>query len=160
MHQEEALRHQLSKLLDWGEAHTDFATAVKNFDPELRGRVPAGLPHSAWQLLEHIRIALWDILEFSRRRKHKSPKWPKGYWPATVAPPSEEAWEESIDSIQRHLEEMRELVTDRSHDLFAPLAPGQPQTLLREVLLAADHNAYHLGQLVMVRKALGAWPSE
>jgi hypothetical protein len=160
MNQEEQLREQLAKAIDWHEAHTDFAGAVKDFPPKLRGQVADGLPHSAWQLLEHIRIALWDILEFSRGSEHTSPKWPEGYWPATVAPPSDEAWDKSVDSVRKHLEGMRKLVLDRSHDLFAPLARGEGPTLLREVLLVIDHNAYHLGQLVLVRRSLGAWPSE
>ena len=154
------LRQQLAKLLDWGEAHTDFGTAVKGLPADLRGTVPKGLPHSAWQLLEHIRIALWDILAFSRGAKHKSPPWPDGYWPKTVAPPSDEAWDASVKSILQHLEAMRELVLDPANDLFAPIPRGTGQTLLREALLVADHNAYHLGQLVLVRKALGAWESK
>lgn len=158
MTQPKALRQQLAKALDWGEAHTGFASAVKDFPADLRGRVPQGLPHSAWQLLEHIRIALWDILEFSRGKQHKSPKWPEGYWPATAAPPSEAAWDKSVEAVENHLEGMRELVNDSSTDLLVPLPHGDGQTLLREVLLAADHNSYHLGQLLLVRKALGAWP--
>lgn len=158
MDQERKLRQQLAKLMDWGEAHADFNSAVKDFPSELLGRVPDGLPYSAWQLLEHIRIALWDIVEFSRGSKHKSPPWPDGYWPKTVAPPNEEAWEHSVKAILANLEAMRELVSDSHNDLFAPLPHGTGQTLLREVLLAADHNAYHLGQLILVRKALGAWP--
>jgi len=158
MNQQEQLRQQLARMLDWHEAHADLGTASKDFPAELRGTVPPGMPYSAWQLLEHIRIALWDILEFSRDPKHKSPQWPEGYWPATVAPPDDDAWDKSMNSIRKHLEEMRKLVLNRSHDLFKPLAHGESHTLLREVLLAADHNAYHLGQLVLVRKSLGAWP--
>jgi len=158
MNQEDQLRQQLAKMLDWHEAHVDLEGASKDFPAGLRGKVPPAIPYSAWQLLEHIRIALWDIVEFSRDPKHQSPKWPEGYWPATVAPPSDDAWKNSVNSIQKHLEEMRKLVLDRSHDLFKPLADGGSQTLLREVLLATDHNAYHLGQLVLVRKSLGAWP--
>jgi hypothetical protein len=109
-------------------------------------------------LLEHIRLALADILEFSRDARHKSPPWPDGYWPKTAAPPSDGAWDKSIKAVEEHVEAMRKLVADPSHDLFAPLPHGTGQTLLREVLLAADHNAYHLGQLVLVRRALGAWP--
>lgn len=159
MNQDDQLREQIAKMLDWGEAHADFSSSVKNFPAELRGRVPDGLPHSGWQLLEHIRIALWDILEFSRGSEHKSPKWPEEYWPRNAAPPDEKAWDKSIHAVETHLEDMRKLVKDKSHDLFAPLPHGDGQTLLREVLLAADHNAYHLGQLLLVRKALGAWPS-
>ena len=157
MSHDEILRQQLAKVLDWNEAHADFRAAVNDFPATMRGRVPEGFPHSAWQLLEHLRLALWDILEFSRDARHKSPKWPEGYWPATVAPPSDKAWDSSVDSVLKHLEALRKLVTDPTRDLFAPLPHGTGQTLLREALLAADHNAYHLGQLVLVRKALGAW---
>ena len=155
---EKLLRQQLAKVLDWSEAHTDFATALKDMPFDLQGEVPKGLPHSPWQLLEHLRIALHDIVEFSRGSKHKSPPWPAGYWPATVAPPDEKAWKRSAASFMEHLEEMRALVADPSRELFKPLPHGSGQTLLREVLLAADHNAYHLGQLVLVRQALNAWP--
>ena len=119
--------------------------------------MPQGLPYSAWQLLEHIRLALWDIVEFSRDARHKSPDWPEGYWPKIAAPPDTTAWDKSVKAIQDHLEEMRELVNDPKRDLFAPIPHGSGQTLLRQALLTADHNAYHLGQLVLVRKALGAW---
>ena len=159
MDHDKRLRQQLSKMIDWSEAHADLSAAVSGFPPELRGRVPQGLPYSAWQLLEHLRIALWDIVEFSRDARHQSPAWPEGYWPKKAAPSSEQAWDESIVSIQENLATMRKLIDDPRHDLFAPLPHGSGQTLLREVLLAADHNAYHLGQLVLVRKALGAWQS-
>lgn len=157
MDHDKPLREQLSKVLDWNEAHADFSAAVANFPAELRGRVPEGMPYSAWQLLEHLRIALWDILEFSRDARHKSPDWPEGYWPKTAAPPNPTAWDKSEKSIHQHLEEMRELIGDAKRDLFAPIPHGSGQTLLRQALLIADHNAYHLGQLVLVRKALGAW---
>lgn len=151
------LRQQLAKMLDWGEAHADLSSAAADFPPELRGRVPAGMPHSAWQLLEHIRIALWDIVEFCRNTRHKSPAWPDGYWPKKPEPPKEEAWQHSLDTIRESTETMRHLIMDPKRDLLAPLSGGSGQTLLREALLAADHTAYHLGQLVLVRKALGAW---
>lgn len=151
------VRQQLAKAIDWHEAHADLAASVADFPPELRGRVPEGLPHSAWQLLEHIRIALWDIVEFCRNPRHKSPPWPEGYWPKKPAPPSEEAWDESVKSVRENLEAMRELINDSKHDLFAPIPGGSGQTIFREALLIADHNAYHLGQLVLVRKALNAW---
>jgi len=157
MDQDKLLRQQLAKLIDWNEAHADFSSAVNDVPAKLRGHVPKGLPHSAWQLLEHIRIALWDIVEFSRGTDHKSPKWPEGYWPKNAAPATEEDWEQSLKAVREHMEEMRQLISDPEHDLFAPIPHGSGQTLLREALLAADHNAYHLGQLVLVRKALGAW---
>ena len=158
MNNEKTLRQQLAKMLDWGEAHVDFNTALADLPFEQQGRQPAGVPYSAWQLLEHMRIALWDIVEFTCGSQHTSPKWPEGYWPASVAPPDDEAWKHSVASFLADLEGMRKLIADPARDLFQPLANGTGQTLLREALLAADHNAYHLGQLVLVRKALGAWP--
>ena len=157
MSPEKQLRQQLAKFIDWHEAHAGLAAAVDNFPVELCGHVPDGMPHSAWQLLEHMRIALWDIVEFCRHTRHKSPPWPDGYWPKKPAPPHEESWEQSVKAIRENLEEMRELINDPKRDLFAPLPGGSGQTLLREALLAADHNAYHLGQLMLVRRALGAW---
>lgn len=157
MDQDKQLRQQLVKVIDWNEAHADFSTAISDLPAELRGRVPDGLPYSAWQLLEHIRIALWDILEFSRDARHKSPQWPEGYWPKAAAPSNEKAWDGSVAAVREHLEDMRKLIMDPKHDLFAPIAHGSGQTLLRQALLTADHNAYHIGQIVLVRKALGAW---
>ena len=157
MNPDQLLRRQLADFLDWHEAHAGFHDAVENFPAELRGKVPDRLPYSAWQLLEHIRLALWDILEFSRDAKHKSPPWPDGYWPNTAAPPNARAWNRSVEAIDQHLEAMRELVRDPARDLLKPMPHGSGQTLLRELLLVADHNAYHIGQLVLVRKALGAW---
>jgi len=156
MSQDKALREQLAKIIDWNEAHADFDAAVEDFPAKQRGRVPDGFPYSAWQLLEHIRLALWDILEFSRDARHKSPKWPEGYWPKTAQPSSAVAWDKSVKAVTKHLDEMRELITDPSRDLFAPLPHGTGQTLLREALLVGDHNAYHIGQLMLLRKVLAA----
>lgn len=160
MTQDQQLREQLAKILDWGEAHVNFQIAVKDFPLDLRGEVPPGFAHSAWELIEHLRIALWDIVEFTRDPRHKSPPWPKGYWPPSPVPPQDEAWDQCIQSVLDSLEDMRALVMDRSLSLLAPLPRGQGQTLLREALLVADHNAYHLGQLVQLRKALKAWPKD
>jgi DinB superfamily len=160
MTQDQQLRQQLAKALDWGEAHADFRTAVSDFPIDLRGEVPPGFSHSAWELIEHMRIALWDIVEFSRNARHKSPPWPKGYWPLAPAPPQDEAWDQSVESIFDLLEQLRGMVLDRSRPLMEPFPRGQGQTLLREVLLVADHNAYHLGQLAQLRKALKAWPKD
>jgi len=157
MSHDKILREQLAKVLDWNEAHADFHAAVDDFPTDQRGSVPKGFPYSAWQLLEHIRLALWDILEFSRDARHKSPKWPEGYWPKSAEPPSAGAWDKSVRAVDDHLAGMRELMSDPSRDLFAPLPHGQGQTLLRQALLVGDHNAYHIGQLVLLRKALGAW---
>ena len=148
------LRQQLTSLLAKAEAHVDIESALKDFPRELRGKKPAGAPHTPWQLLEHIRIAQWDILEFSRNARHKSPEWPDGYWPKTEAPPDHKAWDKSVRQTLADLKEMSALVGDLKHDLLAPIPHGDGQTLLREALLVADHNAYHLGQLVMVRRIL------
>ena len=156
MNNEKALREQLVRLLDWDSAHARFEDAVKDFPVELRGTRPEGSPHSPWELLEHLRIALWDILEFSRDAKHESPEFPSGYWPATQAPPTEAAWEESAAAYQRDLRALAELAGDESVDLYAPIPHGKGQTILREVFVTADHNAYHVGQLMIVRRILGA----
>jgi len=153
------LRKQLVELLEGRGAHTDFDSAVARFPVKRAGEKPAGAPHTAWQLLEHIRIAQWDILEFSRNPKHVSPKWPEGYWPSTEAPPGKAAWSASVRSIRADLKAMQKLVLDPDRDLFAPIPHGEGQTLLREALLVADHNAYHIGQLVLLRRLLGEWSS-
>jgi hypothetical protein len=158
MSQDQQIRQQIAKILDWGEAHADFRAVVENFDEDLRGDVPPGFSHSAWELLEHMRIALWDIVEFTKDARHKSPPWPDGYWPPSPNPPQQEAWDQCIDSINDLLQEMQGLVLDRHRPLLEPLPRSQGQTLMREALLIADHNAYHLGQLVQLRKALKAWP--
>jgi hypothetical protein len=157
MQSDVVLRQQLVKLLTSGEAHADFDTAVKGLPTELRGQVSKGGEHSPWQLLEHMRIALWDILEFSLDVKHKSPKWPDDYWPKKSEPASASEWDESVKEYKKLIQGMSELVSDESVDLFAKIPHGDGQTVLREALLVADHNAYHIGQLVLTRKLLGAW---
>jgi hypothetical protein len=154
MKKTDPIRQHISNLLTKAEAHIDLRQALESFPIELRGRKPEGSPHTPWQLLEHIRIAQWDILEFSRNAKHKSPKWPDEYWPNTEAPPSDKAWDKSVQQVLTDLEAMRELIADAKNDLTAKIPHGDGQTLLREALLVADHNAYHLGQLVMVRRIL------
>lgn len=151
------LREHLAKLLEGGEAHADFRHAFSELPESQRGVKPAGAPHSAWQLLEHFRIAQWDILEFSRSPKHVSPQFPEGYWPVSEAPPNDEAWDKSVAAVERDLAAMKKLVGSPKTDLFAPIAHGRRQTILREALLLADHNAYHLGQVVLLRRLLGAW---
>ena len=141
-------------LLRKAEAHVDLESELTDFPGEFRGLKPDGAPHTPWQLLEHIRIAQWDILEFSRNARHESPRWPEGYWPETEEPPNGKSWEDSVKQIRTDLKAMCDLVSDPQHDLFAPIPHGDGQTLLREALLVADHNAYHLGQLVMVRRSL------
>ena len=160
MGHEDQLREHLLDLLGGGHAHLNFDKAVAGLPPELRGTKPAGLPHTPWRLVEHMRIAQWDILEFSRSPGHRSPDWPAGYWPAGDAPPDEKAWDKSLAAFRADLKAMEALVADPASDLFTPLPHGQGQTLLREALLVADHNAYHLGQLVLVRRLLGAWPED
>lgn len=150
-----ALRDQLTRFLDWDSAHLRFEDAVHDFPPELRGVRPPGAPHSAWELLEHLRITLWDIVEFSRDAKHASPPWPAGYWPAAAAPQDDAAWDESIAAYRASLGTLAGMTTDGTSDLYARIPHGDGQTLLREILLAADHNAYHVGQLVLVRRILG-----
>ena len=156
MEKDNALRNQLARFLDWDSAHLRFDDAVKDFPAGLRGVRPPGAPHSAWELLEHLRIGLWDIVEFSRDSKHVSPEWPKGYWPATIAPASDEAWDESVAAYRGLLRTLEAMAKDGATDLDARIPHGDGQTLLREILLAGDHNAYHLGQLVMVRRMLEA----
>ncbi|HEX8710236.1 MAG TPA: DinB family protein [Terracidiphilus sp.] len=151
------LREHLINLLKGGNAHATFDQAVNGLQPELRGKKPKGSEHSPWQILEHLRIAQWDILEFSRDPEHKSPPFPDGYWPAKSAPPDDKAWDKSVRAFRRDLKAMCELVAAETTDLFARIPHGEGQTVLREALLTADHNAYHIGQLVMVRRLLGAW---
>jgi hypothetical protein len=151
------LRDHLVYLLDGGGAHATFSDAVKNMPEELRGVKPDGLSHSAWMLLEHLRLAQWDILEFCRNSKYKAPEWPKEYWPETETPPSAAAWNKSVQQFRRDMKAMQELVTNPKTDLYARIPWGDGQTILREALLVADHNAYHIGQLIDVRRLLGAW---
>lgn len=151
------LRQHLVALLKGGDAHVDFDRAVKDLPVELRGKKPKGAEHSPWALLEHLRIAMWDILEFSRDARHKSPEFPAGYWPKNPAPPSEKAWEQSVQGFRKDLQAMCDLVQDESVDLFAKIPHGDGQTVLREALVAADHNAYHIGQLVLLRRILSGW---
>lgn len=152
-----ALRAQLARLLQWDEAHADFDRVVDGIPAQSRGRVPSGLPYSAWQLLEHLRLAQEDILDFCRNPDYAERDWPGDYWPAAAAPPTPEAWDESIAAFRRDRAALAKLATDPGVDLFAPIPHGSGQTALRELLLVADHTAYHLGELVVVRRALGIW---
>jgi len=154
---EEGLRKQLKALLDGGQAHATFEDAVKGFPVKLRGVVPEGLPYSAWQIVEHIRIAQSDIVEFSDNAdgSYKEKKWPEDYWPKSAEPPSEAAWDESIASVEKDRKAFEALL--RKGDLVQPFAWGDGQTLLREALLIADHVAYHTGELIVLRRLLGAW---
>jgi len=154
------VREQIIKLLQGGQAHLTLDDVLKSFPPRLRGLKPAGAPHSAWQLLEHLRIAQWDILEFSRNAKHVSPKWPEGYWPSSDRPPTDAAWKKCISAIKRDCRAMQKLVEYPRTDLYSKIPHGTGQNILREALLIADHNAYHIGQLLLVRQLLGAWKED
>jgi hypothetical protein len=147
------IREYVIALINSGDAHQDFDSAVDEVPPALRGKRPAGSPHSPWELLEHMRIAQSDILQYSRDAKHVSPEFPKGYWPPSPEPPSETAWDESVSRFRAGRESMAAMVNDDSIDLFAKIPHGTA-TLLAQILLAADHNTYHLGQLVLVRRML------
>jgi DinB superfamily len=151
------LREHLFELLKGGSAHAGYDDAVKDLPEKLRGVKPDGLPHSAWMLLEHLRIAQQDILQFSRNPKYKTPKWPDDYWPKTAAPPSNAAWNKSVQQFRKDLKTMQDLVANPKTDLYARIPWGDGQTILREALLVADHNAYHIAQLIDVRRLLVAW---
>lgn len=157
MKTDKALREHVRNLLTRDEAHAGFDAAVKDMPGPLRGKVPEGGEHSPWQLLEHLRIAQWDILEFARDPKHVSPDFPSGYWPASAVPPNDKAWEQGVHAFRADRQALVDLVMDESSDLLATIPHGDGQTILRQALLAADHNAYHLGQLILVRRQLGAW---
>jgi|SRR5271165_679102 len=152
---DQLLRDHLLYLLKDGGAHVDFDTAMGDWPVQLAGARIANSPHTAWMLVEHMRLAQWDILEFSRNSNHVSQKWPEGYWPESEAPPSEKAWKASLAAFKKDLRTMEQLVANRKIDLYARIPWGDGQTVLREALLVADHNSYHLGQLVMLRKGIG-----
>lgn len=152
-----ALREQLADFLEWREAHADFDAAVEGLPPELRGRTPAGLPYSPWQLLEHLRITQHDILDFSRNPDYREIRWPDDYWPESPAPPDSGAWERSVAAFHEDRQALQAMVRDPSVDLFGTIPHGSGQTYIRELLLAADHAAYHIGEMVAVRRMLGAW---
>jgi hypothetical protein len=151
---DQALREHLLYLLKGGGAHIGFNDAFDDWPLQLTGTKVTKFPHTAWMLLEHMRLALWDILEFSRNSKYAPKNWPDDYWPASEAPPNEQAWKASIAAFKKDLRTMEQLVADPKIDLYATIPWGEGQTLLREALLVADHNAYHLGQLVMLRKSI------
>ena len=157
MANDKALRQHLVSLLKGGDAHATYDAAVKDFPANLYGKKPKGAAHSPWEVLEHLRIAQWDILEFSRNAKHVSPEFPDGYWPKTPAPADATAWTRSVQSFRADLKAMVALAENESVDLFARIPHGEGQTILREVLVLADHNAYHLGELLLLRRLLGAW---
>jgi hypothetical protein len=148
------LRQHLLYLLRGGGAHIDFEEVMGNFPVHLIDQKVEGVPYTMWQVLEHMRITQWDILEFSRNPEHASPPWPDGYWPSDEESPDEEAWNQSIEAFRSDLASMQAFVEDASTDLFAPIEHGDGQTVLREALLAADHNAYHLGVASTLKRIL------
>ena len=155
-----ALRQHVLNQLDVAQAHATFDTIIADLPPSLRGKRPDGLPYSPWELLEHLRISQYDILDFCQNPDYEQGDWPEDYWPDTAVPPSDEAWEASVAAFRRDLDAMKALVRDPDTDLFAEIPHGDGQTYLREALLVADHNAYHLGQVVTVRRLLDCWPPE
>lgn len=157
MEQMKLLRQHLIKVLEGSEAHAEFDAAVADMPFALQGKLPKGAEHSPWQELEHLRIAQWDIFEFAVDPKHKSPEFPAGYWPRDPAPPDEAAWEKSAQAFLADRKRFAEVLADDSTDLFAKIPHGDGQTILRQALTAADHNAYHLGQLILLRRLLGGW---
>jgi uncharacterized damage-inducible protein DinB len=154
---DDPLRLHLVKLLDWQDAHVSFDAAVEGIPPELWGAQPEGLPYSPWQLLEHMRLTQRDILDFCRNPSYVEAKWPGDYWPRAATPPKADAWDKSVADFRADREMLKRLAADPELDLFAKIPHGTGQTYLRELLLVADHNAYHLGQLVAVRRHLGVW---
>jgi uncharacterized damage-inducible protein DinB len=152
-----ALRDQLRKLLDWGDAHVNFDDAIEGLPAKLRGVVPKGLPYSIWQLVEHLRLVQFDILDFCVNAGYEERAFPDDYWPKTVEPPSAKAWAKSVADLRRDREALAALADDRDLDLFAKIPHGSGQTYLRELVLVADHTAYHLGEIVAIRRLLGAW---
>ena len=155
----DAIRQQLVAALAWKDAHVDFDAAVDGIPPDKRGTRPHGLPYSAWQLIEHLRLAQHDILDFCINPDYEELAWPDDYWPASPEPPDSDAWETSIRRYREDLAAVQRLAADRSIDLAAKIPHGQGQTYGREVLLILDHAAYHIGELVLLRRLLGAWPT-
>jgi DinB family protein len=152
-----ALREQIAKLLLWEDAHAGFDAAVKGIEPRFRGAAAAGIPHTPWQILEHLRIAQRDILDFCVAPRYEEMKWPEDYWPSAPGPESGAVWDRSVAAFRADREALAALARNESIDLFARVPNGSGQTYLRELLVVADHNAYHIGQLVLVRRALGIW---
>jgi hypothetical protein len=157
MNTDQSLRNHLIELLDGAQAHATFDNVIADFPAKARGETPKGLPHSAWMLLEHMRLSQWDIFDFSRNPKYKPLKWPDNYWPNSASPADTKAWDNSVKSYHEDLDAMKDLVRDAKTDLFAQIPWGEGQTILREALLVADHNSHHLAQLIDVRRLLGIW---
>jgi hypothetical protein len=156
---DDVIREHLARLLGWEDAHVGFDKVAHGIPPALRGKRPARMPYSAWQLVEHLRITQQDILDFCRNPQYQELHWPRDYWPASASPPSTRAWAASIKAFKADRDALRQLAADRQIDLTARIPHGSGQTFLREIVLAADHTAYHVGQLVLLRRLLGIWTS-
>jgi hypothetical protein len=150
-------RELLARVLDWQDAHASYDAAVKGFPPELREVRPPGLPHSGWEEIEHLRITQRDILDFCHAPTYHERRWPEEYWPSSPAPPSPSAWNASVAAFQADRDVLKQIALNPKIDLTSVVPHGTDQTYLRELLVVADHNAYHVGQLILVRRALGAW---
>jgi uncharacterized damage-inducible protein DinB len=155
---DKVVRDYLRRFLNWREAHADLKSAFKDVPFEDQGKRPPKSPHSPWQILEHMRLAQNDILEFCTNPQYKARNWPDDYWPKKSAPPDKSAWGKSVKAFEKDLKDLQDLVSDPKTDLETPVPHGSGQTVFREALLVADHNAYHVGQLVLVRRLLGCWP--
>ncbi|HWW83366.1 MAG TPA: DinB family protein [Vicinamibacterales bacterium] len=151
------VRAQLADLLTWSQAHVGFEEAVKGIPARLRGVVPQGFAHSVWDLVEHMRIAQADILDFCRNSKYREKRWPEDYWPKAHAPKSAAAWNAALVGFRRDRKAVQRMATDREIDLVAKIPHGSGQTYLREILLVADHNAHHVAQIIDLRRAIGIW---
>lgn len=153
-----AVREHLARLLAWEDAHVSYDMAVRNLEPRAQGTAPPGLPYSPWQLIEHLRITQHDILDFCRNSDYHELSWPDDYWPRKPQPPTDAGWQDSVEAFKHDRERLMAMALDESIDLAAAIPHGSGQSYLRELLLVADHSAYHVGQLVAVRRLLGVWP--
>ena len=160
MTKEDVLREHLLKLLQGGNAHMSFDNAIENFPIEMINERAPNVEYTPWHLLEHIRIAQWDILDFVRNATHISPKWPDGYWPTADQTAEGQKWQETIDGFRSDMKDLQAIATDQSIDLVAPIPHAPDYTVLRELLLVADHNAYHIGEFAILRQVMGTWPSK
>jgi hypothetical protein len=154
-----ALREHVRRLLEWEDAHVSFDTAIASIPVKVRGTKPKGSPYSLWQLIEHLRITQHDLLDFCLNPNYKELDWPADYWPAAAAPSSAAAWEKAVRQFRHDRKELQQLAMDTTIDLGSRIPHGNGQTYLRELLLAADHAAYHVGELVLLRRLLGIWKS-
>jgi uncharacterized damage-inducible protein DinB len=154
---EATVRKALLEFLQGKSAHASLEDTLADFPPALAGKRPDGMPHTAWQLVEHMRITLRDLLDFCTNSEYEALEWPKEYWPEQDAPSSEAAWKESVRALREDLKGFEDLARNPKTNLYAPIPWGDGQTVLREILLAGDHTSYHTGQLILVRRALGAW---